>query len=951
MTLSTIQKVGVLSTDCDLLHRVVHGRVNEVVQTEGGAVPSMANAINKVMTFNVPAVWPDSLRANKGQDMPLRACVRDGVSMACDDLLVNGLLGVSVIGAKHGKLYRLEWYGNGTTAWGAPNYQMLFNEYDAATYATNSASGMRKIVDLNDIAATGIEAGAVGDVQQTLVTRVFTSSRDPSIVFVVTYDPSTFAATQGTAVALNNPIRKGYTHVIDPSGYLVLPTAAPVGYLAENRGVDYPLRQQTRDGVTQPARPDIAAGVLDIRVFGAVSGKVYRLEWYGNGTTAWGAPNYQMLFGEYEAAAYATNSAAGMRKIIDLNDIAATDVAAGSIGGVSSGGIVTRLFRGKLDTSIAFLVTLDTSAFKPGASVVLNTAGQGGWSHIIDPSCYVPGSGASGAADALHINKGVDFPLRAATRDGVSTQCDALMASGLLEVKVNGAKAGKIYRLEWYGNGTTAFGAPNYQMLFSEYDGATFATDSASSMRKVVDLNDIAATDISSGAVGPVSDTLVTRIFCSPRDPSISFVVTYDPSAFAGTLGTSVALNNSIRKGYTHIIDPSCYIAPPTSAAGGSAENLPLAYSLSKGVLAYSMRLSETHDIKLTFGPAGGSGLYNFCDVFVAPHGGKPPSLTDRAWVQTTWAGTDWLGPYVVEAVSNPDPTQASRSGYFTGGSHGSNNQLTGGDPTARVVSIRFQADGCAMDIASTTSGNARELMVALTNRIQANNTTREVLEETYVLRITAGACEIGYRNRALEAVRVKTHYGLQINAKGFQDSVHFVGGQQQGRVACTASLNAGPYSKYPDVHWICMRGQYGDVAMWLDPTFGIVPSRPIDASQYAGRYEPYTGSGKAYEVVVLKSSGYLIDAGNGYAFRGGYVWGANLSADALVDCAYRYLDGGRTRYAVVFSGAGAADVHLAPQDRNRALAYQGGDGDQFAFADSTSMTASGYGIVTATVQ
>ncbi|MDQ7981344.1 right-handed parallel beta-helix repeat-containing protein [Paraburkholderia sp. SARCC-3016] len=45
MALSTIEKINRLSTDSDLLHDVVHGGPGESVQTEGGAVPTIAKAV------------------------------------------------------------------------------------------------------------------------------------------------------------------------------------------------------------------------------------------------------------------------------------------------------------------------------------------------------------------------------------------------------------------------------------------------------------------------------------------------------------------------------------------------------------------------------------------------------------------------------------------------------------------------------------------------------------------------------------------------------------------------------------------------------------------------------------------------------------------------------------------------------------------------------------------
>jgi hypothetical protein len=544
------------------------------------------------------------------------------------------------------------------------------------------------------------------------------------------------------------------------------------------------------------------------------------------------------------------------------------------------------------------------------------------------------------ATTGLSANVGTNLPLAQIVRDGATSFPRTDVLNGILDIRVLGARPGKFYRLEWYGNGVVLGGNPNYEMLFSEYDAGSYASLSTASATQIIGLGNIPATSIDT------STPIITRVFNRPSQ-GMSFIVTYDQTKF--TPGTSVALNLPVGTYcYSWVIDPSRYVI----TQGSPASNMPLAYGLDGGILTFAMQLSAAYDIKILFEPAGASGLYQFGDIFVAPHSGGPPRLTGPAWTQVGYVGTDWLGPYVMSAVNNPDPTQASRAGYFTGGSHGTNNLETGGSPTAKNIAISVQIDGTPMNMTDVAAGTAREIVIALTNQIQANNTLRYVLQESYLLKITPGACEVAYRNIALEQVKISLHYGMQIVGGGFQNSVHFVGGQQAGRVAATANVNSGASSSYPTIPWISMRGNYGDVAMWLDPSFGLTPSRPIDSTQPAALFAYYGAglSNKAYEVMVNSSAGYTINQGGGYSFRGGYVWGANLSSDANIDCSYRYLDATKYKYGVTFNAAATANVSLAPQDRNRPLTYVNGTGESFALADVTAVTASQYGAVTAIV-
>lgn len=57
MALSTIQKIDRLSVDCDLAHQVIHGAADATVPTEGGPIPTMANAVATLKAYNVRGDW------------------------------------------------------------------------------------------------------------------------------------------------------------------------------------------------------------------------------------------------------------------------------------------------------------------------------------------------------------------------------------------------------------------------------------------------------------------------------------------------------------------------------------------------------------------------------------------------------------------------------------------------------------------------------------------------------------------------------------------------------------------------------------------------------------------------------------------------------------------------------------------------------------------------------
>ncbi|MDD2013266.1 hypothetical protein NPS38_29325, partial [Pseudomonas putida] len=117
-----------------------------------------------------------------------------------------------------------------------------------------------------------------------------------------------------------------------------------------------------------------------------------------------------------------------------------------------------------------------------------------------------------------------------ASRAGVVNAENALFKAGVLDVKAIGVPAGNFVRLAWYGNGTTAFGAPNYGMILEIAPVATYATTGAAELLTT-------HTDVSFEEFA-VSGTIVTRVYRKTSRAGLTLSITYDKSVFAPTLGT-----------------------------------------------------------------------------------------------------------------------------------------------------------------------------------------------------------------------------------------------------------------------------------------------------------------------------------------------------------------------------------------------------------------------------
>lgn len=326
---------------------------------------------------------------NVGCVYPLKSILRDGQTTGSSTYVNNSLLDIKVVGARAGKYYRLGWYGNGTTAYGAPNYEMLFTEYDASLFSTNSASGSVVAVALNDIPASSIESGDI-------ITRAFASSRIEGLTFIVTYRPSAMPGTS-TSIDMQSTIG-GYcwSWIIDPSNYIyavekdILPGNLPTipvtllpSSLEVNRGKSYPLKSAMRNGATSAAPQKFLDAVLDIKAVGVPKGYYLRLAWYGNGTTAFGAPNYGMIF---ELAVDSTYSSSAAAEIVVAHTDATFDEQ------IVSGTILTRNYRTTLKSGLAISITYDKAVFDTtaGTYVAANYNYNSGYSWIVDPDCYIP---------------------------------------------------------------------------------------------------------------------------------------------------------------------------------------------------------------------------------------------------------------------------------------------------------------------------------------------------------------------------------------------------------------------------------------------------------------------------------------------------------------------------------------------------------------------------------
>lgn len=649
--------------------------------------------------------------------------------------------------------------------------------------------------------------------------------------------------------------------------------------ISVNRGKAYPLKSATRDGITSAARVAVLNSFLDMKIIGARAGKVYRAEWIGTGTTGLvgGTPRYDLLVTEYVKDNYATNSALGAEVVIDLADMPSNSI--------ESGKVITRVFRSTRIEGLAVVLTYRPEVLLPAnSSIPMNTPNTVPcWSWIIDENCYIYAQKVP--ESSITLNAGKSFPLKSANRAGVVNAENPLFKAGILDIKAVGVPAGNFVRLAWYGNGTTAFGAANYGMIFEIASVATYATTGAAELLTT-------HTDVSFEEFA-VSGTIVTRVYRKTSRTGLTISITYDKSVFTPTLGTSVIANTVGYPGYSWIIDPACCIPLTTESVAPTG---PLVYSHTATETLIAWRYSATQDIRIAIGRYGVNLVNDIGAISLKTHGGQPLSL-GGTWTGLTPRSTDWIGPYIV----NADANGSGSTTQFTGGNHGYTGAA--GAPTAESVYRKAFVNG--RELLDGESGYADRIVLQWENMVQGSNTRdtpRYILREQHTLSVRPGSIETTGRATAMEALTVSRYYGLQAYLAGYTDSIHFLNGQQSGRVAWANGLSSGASGSFPDVWAANARGASGfNLLMWVDRNYGIAKLDKLAPA--SDMY--FTGSTKMYNRMIDEGKPLSMAAGESFVWRGGYAMAQNIGSDIDFGAVYRDADSPMVIAAHVSAGAG----------------------------------------------
>ena len=284
-------------------------------------------------------------------------------------------------------------------------------------------------------------------------------------------------------------------------------------------------------------------------------------------------------------------------------------------------------------------------------------------------------------------------------------------------------------------------------------------------------------------------------------------------------------------------------------------------------------KYSGQQDIAITLKKRGVNRIFDFFDVSTIENPSKQISrevncLPSR--YSLDGVGTDWHGPFVVQAVKNGDG-DIPECRHYTGGNHAYDN--TGyleSSATGRTTSYAFYADGYPV---TNQEGNCSRLEVRWSNRVQGCNTIREdgsgreILQENHVLTFDGKTWDSYVELIPLEKIRMLNWYGFQCNYTGeYYSKVRFVGGKNRGLLGNPSD------SGNRECFRIEIVGPQDKIILELDPMLDLGKRELYggETGAFAATYK------KVYFNIIDESSDERLriwDAGEMYVLRGKYIF------------------------------------------------------------------------------
>lgn len=663
--------------------------------------------------------------------------------------------------------------------------------------------------------------------------------------------------------------------------------------LTANRGKPFPLKAAVRAGIVSGPRSASLSAFLKISVSGPadeILGRYFKIAYMQNGAILNGVAANGIRIEEFDASTYATD---GTATIIHASSDAPAEYDR------IAGGIQTFVVTPALRPNIHISVTIDADGLPPdGEHLQMGNEGESGWSWIIDPSCYLPTKAEP--LGELRQNKGAVFPMRIVNRGGIVSLADLTIDEAVLFASVSGPASeieGKYFRVAYLQNGASLTHGATTGIRIEESDPVSFSTTG--------EVLVIHATSDSPAGYDRGAGGIQTVVITPSQRPNIRITLTLDVDALP-PWGTPIQMGNTTSRYYSGIIDPSCYI--PISSASSNfapwAKPTFVSFSADTGHLNTAAATGSGKMTQFRFRPNGFNNLPNPHGLGVADYG-DPSTANFSSYNANT---SEWFGVMHIRAV---DGDGAGR--IATGGNHGSDGGA-GGEQTARNLSYEIYVDG--IRLTSDFSGYVEKVEIVIVNELMAYNTItlgRYVLRQSFSVMIRGNAVSVDAEYVAKEPIYIQRDSGLQLVSAGYMDTVIFPGGiNTQRNPFDTFTSDSGPSSDAPNAWAVVMKGPQGQIAMWMDRTFGLAALTEHVAPNRALVRAAKSSSSKVYNSLIYgedvsetpDDTALLMQTGDSYRWRGGYTWSVPSAYQPGIDSEICRIINGIARHAVVFSDA-----------------------------------------------
>lgn len=644
-----------------------------------------------------------------------------------------------------------------------------------------------------------------------------------------------------------------------------------------NKAKVYPFKAISRNGITSNPSTIWNNLILDVRVNNAEAGKYYQIAYQQNGATISGRSEYGWIIYEFDIATY--NTAAVPVLLVNYND-------AGQPQLVKNGTIQTVNIKSLVKPKVSFTITCDTSGLPAGTSPISSVSqSYDAWSYIIDQSRYIYEdttllTKVEAPRDWLY-NKGTYYPFVQSAFNGSTSAAPTLFLSIFKDFQVINAADGFYYQLAYYTNGSTATGADRQERWIVNKRPRSGYTAAGATQTQIVDLTIPQETLTKSNGIEKI------RLVSSGQE---LFDVTVDTSKLPA-YGSYITAANTTDAGYSWYMSPTNYSKKVVSDATVTSFNAYVKYTASTKTFSYRYR-SKDRNYEMVFGPNGANLLPNFISI-----GSSTSSDLTGTFGTIHSFSTDWLPPLVFYAVNNPDDSNISS---FTGGNHASNGDATG-YPTAENELYSIFVDGNVLNMTQDFSGACNNIEVKLVHKIMASNTKttskRFCLKQTFDLLFDGSNVDVHCKLRALEDIRLRSDYGPQITAQGFNGTQLMLEAQQTARVTYDNTADSGERLAYPKAFAIILKGTGGILASWIDRDYGYgkaeycAPDQPLIRSGGGTNYKFYHCAFRSFAVDETSFPALLLTPSKlDYMWRGGYVIQSD-NGNSVYDCTLELKD------------------------------------------------------------